>query len=424
MVYDLKRLENTLTVIDLDKLTTDFSRGTASISTLGGRSFQISVGGNSYKGNMNGIVDLIEKIFKNPLCPNDNSKKSALLKAVNLLDERGTVLLKTKNIILKWLTSICQFFGSPSKYMRDLQLAALKSSLLPKPAPSEFKKAAVPIAVKIEHQSIIVDSRATKYAAYPPASSPCHNNIAENKFNRCELEAKQGHPQAQYNVGVMLEEGIGVNKDLGKAAKYYSLAAEQGHIQAQCSLASMYECGKGVPKDEKKAFEIYKAAADKENARGLFKVGVLLANGLGVERNYEKAIKYLMRAAEKGHVRAEYNVGLMLSNGYGTKKDEEGAVKYFRSAALKNDAKAQYNLALRLSDGHGIKKNPSAASKYFKLAADQGHAESQFIVGRALEIGKNKDFKKACEYYSLAADQGHVKAKSNLERLQSSPTMQ
>ncbi len=62
--------------------------------------------------------------------------------------------------------------------------------------------------------------------------------------------AEQGHPKAQYNLGVMYQLGLGVPQDNQEAAQWCRLAAEQGHAGAQVLLATMYHLGQGVPRDD------------------------------------------------------------------------------------------------------------------------------------------------------------------------------
>ncbi len=62
--------------------------------------------------------------------------------------------------------------------------------------------------------------------------------------------AEQGHPKAQYNLGVMYQLGLGVPQDDQEAAQWCRLAAEQGHAGAQVLLATMYHLGQGVPRDD------------------------------------------------------------------------------------------------------------------------------------------------------------------------------
>ena len=61
--------------------------------------------------------------------------------------------------------------------------------------------------------------------------------------------AKQGNADAQYNLGVMYENGHGVPRDDKIAVELYRFAAEQGHAKAQHNLGQMYENGQGATQD-------------------------------------------------------------------------------------------------------------------------------------------------------------------------------
>ena len=63
------------------------------------------------------------------------------------------------------------------------------------------------------------------------------------------LAAEQGNADAQYNLGLMYDNGRGVPQDYATAAKWYTLAAEQGFALAQNNLGFMYGNGVGVPQD-------------------------------------------------------------------------------------------------------------------------------------------------------------------------------
>ncbi len=58
--------------------------------------------------------------------------------------------------------------------------------------------------------------------------------------------AEQGNARAQYNLGVMYENGRGVPQDYAKALQWYRKAAEQGVALAQNNLGVMYRKGRGV----------------------------------------------------------------------------------------------------------------------------------------------------------------------------------
>mmetsp|Transcript_70450 Transcript_70450/g.120948 ORF Transcript_70450/g.120948 Transcript_70450/m.120948 type:complete len:135 (+) Transcript_70450:1-405(+) len=75
--------------------------------------------------------------------------------------------------------------------------------------------------------------------------------------------------------------GVGVEKDLEKAFKWFMLAAEAGNAMAQCHLGNMYYNGTGVAKDHVVARILYERSAKQMNVIGKFKLGKMVANGEG-----------------------------------------------------------------------------------------------------------------------------------------------
>ncbi|EMS2178467.1 tetratricopeptide repeat protein [Neisseria gonorrhoeae] len=61
--------------------------------------------------------------------------------------------------------------------------------------------------------------------------------------------AEQGNAAAQFNLGVMYENGQGVGQDYVQAVQWYRKASEQGDAQAQYNLGLMYYDGRGVRQD-------------------------------------------------------------------------------------------------------------------------------------------------------------------------------
>ena len=80
--------------------------------------------------------------------------------------------------------------------------------------------------------------------------------------------AEQGHATAQFNLGVMYENGIGVIKEFKKSVDWYRMAAEQGYVKAQFNLALMYEGGKWVKQDYVLAHMWYNLAASNGDKSG------------------------------------------------------------------------------------------------------------------------------------------------------------
>ena len=61
--------------------------------------------------------------------------------------------------------------------------------------------------------------------------------------------AERGDVVAQYNLGVMHENGQGIPQDYAEAVRWYTRAAEQGNAGAQFNLGILYEYGAGLPQN-------------------------------------------------------------------------------------------------------------------------------------------------------------------------------
>ena len=75
--------------------------------------------------------------------------------------------------------------------------------------------------------------------------------------------AEQGNANAQYNLGFMYINGLGIPQDYAEAAKWFRKAAEQGYAGAQYNLGLMYGNGEGVPLDYAKAHMWFNLAASR-----------------------------------------------------------------------------------------------------------------------------------------------------------------
>lgn len=91
------------------------------------------------------------------------------------------------------------------------------------------------------------------------AQSPSLRTNSAEAAKWYRLAADQGNAEAQYNLGAMYENGLGVAKDSTEAATWYRKAADQGYAAAQTALEHL------VAKE--------KAAAEKETNDFLAEVG-------------------------------------------------------------------------------------------------------------------------------------------------------
>ena len=70
--------------------------------------------------------------------------------------------------------------------------------------------------------------------------------MEQNVWKTLHLAEFEKNAQAQYNLGVMYDEGRGVRQDDAEAVRWYRQAAEQGYAAAQYNLGAMYANGRGV----------------------------------------------------------------------------------------------------------------------------------------------------------------------------------
>ena len=90
--------------------------------------------------------------------------------------------------------------------------------------------------------------------------------VSEKKYEAAikiiRLQADQGDPIAEYNLGFMYYRGQGVDQNYKETVKWYRKAAEQGFAIAQNNLGSMYYDGTGVSRDYKEAEKWFRKSAD------------------------------------------------------------------------------------------------------------------------------------------------------------------
>lgn len=78
--------------------------------------------------------------------------------------------------------------------------------------------------------------------------------------------AELGDAEAQFNLGVMYDEGAGRPRDLAIAAQWYRMAAKQGFLDAQTNLGMMYYHGQGVDRNLTEAARWFRMAAEQGDA--------------------------------------------------------------------------------------------------------------------------------------------------------------
>jgi TPR repeat protein len=131
------------------------------------------------------------------------------------------------------------------------------------------------------------------------------------------------YPPAEFNMGVLYAEGLGVPRDLAQAVEWYRKAAEWELPQAQDALRTLAVTG--FPPAQ-------------------HVLGMTYENGWGSAKIEAEAVHWYRKAAEQGYPPAEYDLGRMLAEGRGALKNEAEAEAWFRRAAEEGIREAQIRL--------------------------------------------------------------------------------
>jgi TPR repeat protein len=161
-------------------------------------------------------------------------------------------------------------FKDHSAVMKLLALSALFVNILSNPALAGFDEAV---------------------AAYQAGDLP----LAAKEFRAA---AEAGNADAQFNMALMYERGIGVSKDEQESVVWYRKAAEQGNSNAQFNLGVMYENGRGTAVDFSQAHQWYRKAAVQGDGLAIGNLGMLYIRGQGVKPNKVAGLALLLVSVE------------------------------------------------------------------------------------------------------------------------------
>jgi len=154
---------------------------------------------------------------------------------------------------------------------------------------------------------LLADPAAAQWDAADKGDEAYERGDYEGAFFWYSQAAEQGYLPAQLNLGIMYDEGIGVEENDSEAAKWFRLAAEQGDTQAQHNLGNMYAHGEGVTRNVAEALKWYRLAAEQGYDPSQLNLGVMYAEGDGVSKNYVAAYMWISLSAAQGNELAVTN---------------------------------------------------------------------------------------------------------------------
>ena len=101
--------------------------------------------------------------------------------------------------------------------------------------------------------------------------------------------AGDGHPEAQYRMAIMLQNGLGIVANTSLAFEYMESSAKQGIAFAQHGLGFMYMMGECVEKNGSKAIEWLSQASKQGMMGSATTLAQIYEEGTLVSQNLSKA---------------------------------------------------------------------------------------------------------------------------------------
>lgn len=193
--------------------------------------------------------------------------------------------------------------------------------------------------------------------------------------------------EAGFNLGILYEDGLGVERNIARALAYYRRGAENGSQKAVFRLGVLYWFGApGLSRDPAEGRHYLALAAadgdrDAEKYLAAATPGaepapdpVADADRATAEGRPVDAISILTAAATAGNARAQTRLAWCYEAGRGVDRDLAKAAHWFRRSADAGDGEAMYALAVMHSTGTGQTKDAVAADAWLRKSAAAGYA--------------------------------------------------
>ena len=224
-----------------------------------------------------------------------------------------------------------------------------------------------------------------------------------------KLAAENGYTEAQKNMGEYYYYGsFGCRRDMKEAIKWYEMGAKSNEPTCVFTLGLIYEEGDGVQKNILKAADWYQKGAQAGIPSCLYNLGKLIINK-EISGEEEKGFNLIQQAAESGYSFAQNYMGRAYRFGWYVNANPVRATNWFTKAAEQNMPDAMCNLGDMYSYEDGLTIDYEKAFYWYEKAAETKHSRALTELGDMYYAGKGvrQDYQKACDegypyaFYSL-----------------------
>lgn len=212
-----------------------------------------------------------------------------------------------------------------------------------------------------------------------------------NRIDELKWAASMGFPEAQWALGLMFEDGFGVDQDLELACSSYQKAANQGLVVAKFDLARLRLSIEAPDTDSEEAIKLCCEAAEADLPAAQYLLGlyflfqVSAQGGEDADALLEKSVTWLQKAASNGVADAAFRLASLYERS--EQKDPSRFLSWLERAHSLGSAGAALGLARAYWEGGYVKKDEARAIELFNVAADRGSAGACLFLAQAYRSG-------------------------------------
>ncbi len=253
---------------------------------------------------------------------------------------------------------------------------------------------------------------------------------ARRKLSR--LLSENSDPQALYELGILLAEGIGGPIEANEAITVLEQALAAGSSDAAKYLGDMFVSGKIVDQDIQRALDYYKHATSMGYSSAYEAMGDIFRDGELVPCNIAYAIELYKTGGNQGDDNCRRKAMELLQQRehlykIALRDEESDPTKAFEAMSLSaamGYLPSHIELARFYENGIGTKINRPAAFFWYGFAVKKGDMEAVYHLGRcfARGIGTAFNFDVAMDLLTKAIRYGSAGAREEFDRLSHNKT--
>ncbi|MEZ0260616.1 MAG: tetratricopeptide repeat protein, partial [Alphaproteobacteria bacterium] len=221
--------------------------------------------------------------------------------------------------------------------------------------------------------------------------------------------------------------------DYERALKLYRKAADSGHAWATNNIGVMHQQGQGLEQSHEKAREYFKKAAEAKNYYGYHNLAIQHFKGYGVPVDQQEGFSWLKKGMAEGIPGCYRDMYEIFRFGrYGVRRNIVDALHYLELGAKDGDPQSEWQLAKEYIDhsctdagilaallGRPRECIDGGTAKGIEILEDmarRGYPAAHNSLGALYHHGDGvpADMKKAIDYWEKAASKGHCRAMMNL----------